>query len=236
MQTRYSRLANIEINKNYRKSVYYFFGTLTLALFVVFFGIPLASNVASILDKSKSNQITNTDKFAPPVPEIKAIPTHTKDGSITLSGNTEGSATVKINLNGEEKETDADDNGLFSINVNLKDGENEIYFTSTDQSGNSSEKTKIFKIIKDSTPPEIEITTPKDGDTFFGKKSKTITITGKTENNASLTINDRNEKVDQDGNFNVNFTLNDGTNDIVIKVKDEAGNETETSLTITFTS
>lgn len=66
----------------------------------------------------------------------------TDEGSFILTGATEPGCTVTVN--GEAAEVDAD--GLFSITLNLGDGENEFTVTATSPTGNSSKQ--VFTVEK----------------------------------------------------------------------------------------
>ena len=104
-----------------------------------------------------------------------------------------------------------------------------------DNFGNESQKSQEYKITLDNKPPTLEITKPKDGTSFFGSHQRLVSIEGKTENNASVIINDRLIIVNESGAFSYATTLNEDENHFTVKTTDKAGNSTEQSLTVNFT-
>ncbi|HCC08850.1 TPA: hypothetical protein DEP81_02600, partial [Candidatus Woesebacteria bacterium] len=126
--------------------------------------------------------------------------------------------------------------GQFSFGVTLQDGINTFAATATDQSGNQSQKSDDHQITFDKKTPDLEITSPSDGSSYFGSNQRQITITGKTETDAKVTINDRIISVDDSGIFQYTTTLNEGSNTFNVKSTDQAGNTTEKNISLNFTS
>lgn len=60
-------------------------------------------------------------------------------------------------------------------------------------------------------------------------------MTGTSEDDASLYVNDQRVIVQTDGSFRESFTLKSGDNVFKIKVVDLASNETEKEETLTYT-
>ncbi len=73
-------------------------------------------------------------------------------------------------------------------------------------------------------PPMLEIHSPENNSTV---ESNEITVKGKTKRDMFLTINDEAIRINEDGSFEVNITLSEGQNTIVIKSKhpDDIGKE-----------
>jgi len=236
MRRNYSRLARVEEAKNLRAT--FLFGTLTIGILIafVFLGLPTVAKFAGFLsDLGSSNKpIERDDMVPPPPPEVEELPEFTNQKELTVSGTTESAATAKIYVNGDPTEVVADKNGRIRVAVTLRSGENIIYGTSTDQSGNTSGDGAKFSVIFDDTAPDLEITSPTDGATYSASQ-KEIEITGKTESEVTLTINDRAVTVAEDGTFKTKLTLSDGSNQINFKAADRAGNTKELSLTVTYT-
>jgi len=63
--------------------------------------------------------------------------------------------------------------------------------------------------------------------------AQTVTIEGTVNEEARIWINERLVIVDQ-GVFRNSYRLSQGSQDIVIKAVDQAGNETETTLTLSY--
>jgi hypothetical protein len=79
--------------------------------------------------------------------------------------------------------------------------------------------------------PTIEMYSPtKDMET----EENTITITGKAENVAFISLNQRPISVDMDGLFSEKLLLSPGSNIVEIKAKDRFKKETEKTITIYY--
>lgn len=234
----YSRLTSVEERKNIRNAI--FFGILTIAaIAIVFFaGIPLLGKfTAFISDIGKgSKQIASQDTTPPAPPRFNQFSDFTNQKSVTLTGISETAANVKLTFNGREQNSLSDKDGNFTFNLDLKDGDNTFSAIAIDTAGNISQKTKDMTINYDTKSPDLSIDSPSDGASFLGSKQRQVTIQGTTESEAKLTINDRIISVDDNGKFQYTTTLNEGGNTFNIKSVDAAGNVTEKSLTLNFTS
>jgi len=232
-----SRFVNSEERKNKRKAV--LFIALTVVAFAVlyFLGIPAIGRLTALVSSLKGNdqKISSSDITPPPAPKFRNFPEYTNQQSVALYGNTEAGATVKLTFDGNPQEILSDGSGQFSFNVTLQDGENVFAAIAIDQSGNQSQKTEDHTIVFDKKTPDLEITSPSDGSSFFGSSQRQITLEGKTEATASVTVNDRIISVEEDGTFQYTTTLNEGGNTLKVISKDLAGNTTEKSLTLNFT-
>lgn len=235
---RYSRLASVEEKRNVQKAVWFVVLTLGFIVALFFLGIPILGRfVGFVSDLGKSNKpISVNDQTPPAPPKFNTIPDFTNQKSLSMSGNSEAGATVKLTFNGQDQETVADKNGGFTFsNLSLNDGENNFSATAQDPAGNLSQKTKDYIIIFDNKPPELEISSPGDGTQFFGSKQRQVTIQGVTESDVQLTANDRIVAVDDEGTFQYTTSLGDGENKFTLKAVDRAGNSTEKVLTLNFT-
>ena len=232
-----NRFVNSEAQKNKMKAVLFIALTAVAIVMLYFLGIPALGKLATFVSGLKNNnqEITSSDITPPPPPKFRNVPEFTNQQNLSVHGNTEAGATVKLTFNGADSEILADNSGQFSFNVTLESGENIFAAVAFDQSGNQSQKSDDYKIILDEKPPELEISTPTDGASFFGSSQRQTTIQGKTEPRALITINDRIIAVDEEGVFQYTTTLNEGGNTLNVKAVDQAGNTTEKSITLNFT-
>jgi hypothetical protein len=232
-----NRFVNSEERKNKRNAA--LFITLTIAAIAIlyFLGIPAIGRLTALVSSLKGNNqaINSSDITPPPPPKFRNFPEFTNQQSLTLYGNTEAGATVKLTFGGNEQEVLSDGSGQFSFNVTLQDGENIFAAIAIDQSGNQSQKSEDHKIIFDKKAPDLEVTSPSDGSSFFGSTQRQITLQGKTDAGSAITINDRIISVEEDGTFQYTTTLNEGSNTLKVKATDQAGNFTEKNLTLNFT-
>lgn len=236
MPYQYSRRVKTEEKKNIRKA--YIFIFLTIALLTVFFiyGIPTIVKFAAFLTEIKrtSTKIEVTDTTPPPPPRFEPIAEFTKEDKIDISGQTEAGASVKLTLNGKENEIVANSEGHFTYSFSLIKGENTVVAKAVDQNGNESIDSEKITVFLDKDAPPITINKPNDLDQFYGAKERQIVIEGQTEEDAVVNINGRMVVVENDGSFSYFTTLSDGANNFTIKVHDQAGNEVEKSLRVTF--
>lgn len=91
-----------------------------------------------------------------------------------------------------------------------------------------------IQIYNFQSPPKLQITEPLDNQTTT---SQYLTIKGKTEENSSLEINGSPVKINNDGTFEKEITLNEGINLITIKVRKSNNTILESTeiLKITYT-
>ncbi len=236
MVRKYSRLKATEERKNIRKAFVFAFLTIaTLAIFI-FLGIPAIAKFAAFLtDLRKSGEPVEKVDTTPPVPpKLDPLPEFTNQVRVELKGSTEPGATVVLFINNKKDEVLANKGGVFTYSLPLNKGENTISALAKDSAGNESQESSTHKITYDDEPPEIEVNSPEDGTTYYGSKQRQIVIEGKTEELASVTINDRIVVVESDGSFAFATTLTEGENSFTIKAQDSAGNATEKSITLHF--
>ncbi len=231
-------MASVEERRNFRSALLFIFLTILALVLLFFIGIPLLGKfTAFISDIGKSNKaISSDDKTPPAPPKFNTFSDFTNQKSINISGSGEAGATIKLTLNGEALENVADKSSEFIFTLNLNDGENTFFGEAIDQAGNTSQKTRDYKITFDNKEPDLEISSPTDGAQFFGSNQRQITIQGSTEPNCQVTINDRIIAVDDTGKFQFTTSLNDGENKFTVKSTDQAGNTTEKILTFAFSS
>ena len=229
------RYINTEEKTNTRKALLFILSTIACLALLYFIGIPALGKIASFVSSMKGNdKISSTDTTPPPPPKFKPFPAFSNNSDITLNGNTEAGSTVKLTLNGIENEALSDNNGGFTFNISLQDGINTFAALAIDQAGNQSQKTDDYQITLDKKSPDLEIKSPNDGASFYGSSQRQITITGISEPDTNITINDRIISVDDEGSFQYTTTLNEGSNSFNIKSSDQAGNTIEKSITLNF--
>ena len=233
---RYSRYKSIEKRKNLKRTLLYLFLTFGLIVALIFYGIPALVKISAlVLDlKQQSEPITQDDITPPAPPKLFSLPDATNSSSVEIEGSSEAGSTVVFNLNGNITETLTNNEGRFYQTLNLKLGENMLILHAVDMSGNESQKSQTHRIIYDNTPPELEITSPDDGQEFFGSRQRQIQIEGNTDPGSRVTINNRVVIVDENGRFGLTTTLSEGENNFRVKSTDIAGNETEAELTVYY--
>ena len=236
MRRVYSRLGRTEESRNIRRAVVFSFLTLAALTALLFFGIPTVAKFASFLAdlRKTSSPVEINDTTPPAPPRINPLPEATNKEVLDLSGTTENGATVILVVDGAKQEILADKDGVFTFKVNLKKGENTILAFAKDRAGNESQKSLLQTVIFDNEKPSLDISSPKDGQEFFGTRERQISIQGTTKAGSSLTINDRLVKVEDNGAFTFVTSLNEGGNSFNLKTTDKAGNTAEKTISVRF--
>jgi len=235
MKRKFSRLARKQESRNLKLAFFYGLLTFVLALGVVLFGIPLLIRLAIFLGdvRSSSLPIESQDTVSPPPPIFTTNLEATNSSRVVLAGYAEPSSSVSINLNGAlESEIVADNEGLFKTEIDLTEGTNQIEAIAKDQAGNESAQSNSLKIVLDDDLPELELTFPEEEEAIVHEEK--VNLTGKTETEAVLIINERLVIIDREGNFEYPVSLKEGDNEIMLVVEDKAGNKTEKIITINY--
>lgn len=215
------------------------FTSFALLISLIFFGVPILSRFASFVAdlRSSSAPVLLEDKTPPAPPVFEGpFPLNTDQKELKITGRAEAGSSVKVFHNsGQIFESIIDETSKFTFTLKLQQGANIIWGTSTDKSGNTSWESPKTTIYSDNQPPPLEITSPKDGENFFGPEGKTIIVGGSTETGAKVLVSDRLAIVGNEGKFSINLILAEGENNILVVATDEAQNKTEKNLKVTYT-
>ena len=227
-------LSEEELYSRFVKTVILLFSILTLSIFAFVFLGPTIGSIFGLISVHR-NETGKEDTIPPAPPVFSNAPKATKEKAIKLSGVSEPGATLKLFVNGPVKATaTADKEGSFIItDLVLIEGKNLIFAKAEDQQGNESEKSTTLTIVRDSKKPEIKILEPSNGATVRNLNSR-ITVKGKINEKASVTVNDRKAIVKADNSFEIVLGITEGSVVIKVKAVDEAGNEKTESITVTF--
>jgi hypothetical protein len=236
MRQSYSRLTRIEERRNLKKAIFYILATITLIIVFVILGLPTIAKLAGFLTNIRNSNlpVEKNDITPPAPPQIEAPLEYTNRDRVEIKGTAEAGATVIINANNSKNEVIATKDGLFSYTFSLRKGENTISATAKDTAGNESQPSDIYIVTLDNEPPTVEVTSPQDGENFYGSRQRQILIEGKTSDAASLTINGRIIILENDGTFAYAVSLQEGDNNFEITAKDLAGNEATSRLTVHY--
>ncbi len=203
----------------------------------VFWILPaLINGIGFFTDIFKSSkhktQVSENATLAPPVFNIPFEATNT--GQLTFTGFATPNTKVELYLDNELRETlKTSFDGSFTFqNIDLALGTNNIFGKTLDDKNKESLPSKTIQLLYDGEKPKLELTEPEDGRQVQGTRQ--LNVSGVTDPDAQIYINDSQVIVKSDGTFTNQFNLSDGDNNIIIKAKDKAGNTTELARKIHF--
>ncbi len=143
--------------------------------------------------------------------------------NVTVEGTTESQATVVVN-----GKTCQLDYGMFSIDVPLEYGLNQLVITSTDRAGNVA---TVYRMVHmDDVIPELKVRAPRPG-SATDRERITVSGTVTDENTVRVFVNNLTADV-VDGSWVREVFLVEGSNTIGIRALDIAGNSVSTSVTV----
>lgn len=231
-----SRLRRFEEKREKRRTVLAISGTLAVLAFLGFFGLRLLEGFSLFLDKlhgATPQQQTQNQLILPPVldPPVEA----TNSGTITISGRGQADLTFIMYVNEKEfKKLPVPKDGNVSVaNVPLEEGNNAISAKQTDDKGNLSDLSHVVTVKMKKGRPTLDISSPTDGAIFFADKN-IVTVSGKTDPENQVTVNDRFVVVGSDGFFDYTAHLSQGDNTLKIVATDDAGNQTTAERKVTY--
>lgn len=226
-----SRLSRYEEKRVRKHIILTLLASILLIVFLVVVGIPLLVRVSVFFGSTKAGIISAKDTTPPFPPTLDDLPSATNSARIILKGYGETEGTVRVFLNNEEfVKTLIEQDGAFTTDIKLTKGKNYLTATITDSAGNSSGQTNPILIYYLDKGPKLDIAQPEDN----AKVSLTeLTIQGVTDENATVTINDRFVTVNTDGSFEFPHRLSDGENTLTIIATDMAGNQTKVERKVT---
>ncbi len=233
----HSRSTRRYVKKSRRK----FFFSIILVIIILYATInwilpPFITSLGFVTDffrdkNSKGQNISENPTLAPPVLNIPFEATNT--AQIEISGYTVPDTKVEIYLDDDlQTSVNSNSDGNFTVTINLVLGTNNIYGKTLDENNQSSLPSKTIRVIYDNEKPPLEVNSPQDGQTFQGERK--ITVSGKTEPKAYVSVNDTRVIIDNEGGFSHTYSLNDGENTLIIKASDSASNTAETIKKVTF--
>jgi len=231
---RRSRLSKT-LEKKTRKTLVLSIIGIVIVLFLLFrYGLDILVNFSLFISgqKSSSSIIPNKiDFIAPPI--LNPLSPATNSANIVISGKALKDQTIYLYINNRGvDQTEVDKNGDFVFEETLKEEDNLIR-VKAEYNGKKSEYSDEFNVVFKNSPPSLEISSPKDGDSFK-KDQNTIVVSGKTDQGVSVTVNGFWAVIDDNNNFSYKLSLQGGDNQIKIVATDLAGNKTEKELKVNY--
>lgn len=208
---------------------------LILLAIVVYFTPQLLVRLSLFFTKDIAKVIQEEDREKISFPPIlESVPQATNSAEFKIKGFAQEAGEIEIYINDILKKTaSTNSKGEFEAKVNLFVGDNEIRVRSIASEGIKSEFSKAVQVLYQKGKPSLKVEEPEDNKHFSGDEKK-ITISGKTDSDNELRINDRWAVVRSDGSFSFQLTLAEGENKIAIVARDLAGNTTAVERTVTY--
>jgi glucodextranase-like protein len=233
-----SRLKRLEERKNKKQAIQFGLLSVGFILLLIFIIFPLFIKVTGTIGDARSSgsQIDKGDIIAPAPPNLISQFEATSSALVNLSGYSESGSTVYLMVNGNDlADILIEEDGSFKFeDIALTQGPNEIYCYAKDQAENQSQDSRKLEIIFDSQAPDLEISSPNDGDKFYDDE-KELVVAGTTDNDATIRVNGYISTVDNEGNFVKKIQLKNGENEIKVEASDDAGNKTEETIKVSYT-
>jgi hypothetical protein len=234
---RKTRLTKLEEKRNFKQA--FIFGLLSIILLFVFLiiGLPALIKLAIFIgEKKAATPIKEENGITLQAPVFDYLPEATNSAFLNLKGFAQEETKVEIILNGEKlKEVTPDEEGEFELKgITLQSGKNKIKARTIDKNDHQSDFSQEVVIVLDNQAPSLAISQPEDGDKFFDKERE-IMLSGQTEKEATVYVNNRLALVDKEGGFSLNYELAEGDNQLKFTAFDLAGNKTEKEITVSYT-
>lgn len=225
----YSRFRRHQEREQKRRLTLGIIGTVGVLVFLALFGVRILIGFSLLVDKLRGGspeQSTISESLILP-PILYPLPEATPSASLTVEGTGQTGATVILYVNeGEAKKTIVTSDGSFHFqDVTLTEGINTISAKQKGEGDTTSELSNVLTVRVKRTPPALELTTPQDNATVTGD-SNLVRVSGKTEEDASVSINGRFAVVHSDGTFSYDYPLSSGDNTLRVVATDPAGNQT----------
>lgn len=236
---RSSRLARTSEKQNKKQALFFTIGIIVLIGILLQFGpllINLFGNAIYTIrggDKSDNSQLVGKELLQPPT--LSGIPDATQSAKINFNGYApDKSGNIEVFVNNElTKEISITDKLDFSAqNIPLTKGTNTIKarFSKGDKTSGFSPE---FQVNYLNDKPKLEISFPIDNATLT-RADKTITVTGQTDTDNTVSVNSFRAIVGNDGKFSYQLTLNDGDNHIIIEAQNPAGIISQKEIKVTY--
>ena len=136
---------------------------------------------------------------------------------------------TSLTVNG--REATVDEEGRYSVDVLLEEGENTLLIEATDGVGNVA--TIDREVYLKTRPPALSLSSVSEG---MEIDEPSLLVVGQTEVGASLTLNGRMVAVDSQGGFNGLVNLVEGNNLVKAEALDRAGNAATLSRRVVYAS
>lgn len=233
---RRSRLNKNTEKKTQKTIILSVLGIIVVLFLLLKFGVEILVNFSLFVTGSKnqnaSENITNQINFiAPPI--LNSLPSATNSAHVVISGKATAQRTVNLYINSKKvDQVETEKDGSFTFRQSLKKGSNQIK-AKVEYKDKESDFSNVLSIIYSDTDPNLEISSPTDGQSF-SKDQNNLNVTGKTDSGVTITVNGFWALIDESNSFSYTLPLQNGENLIKIIAIDQAGNKTEKEIKVNY--
>jgi len=232
-----SRLRNYQDRKERRQIFLTLGGIVGVFLFLAIFGVRILVAFSLFVDQLRGSTPKDQQQSQTIIlsPQLDPLPTAVNSTEIQITGKAKGDVTILLYVNEDQTEkikVNQDASFTFS-NVKLREGTNTISAKAMDEKNNTSDLSEVLMVQVKKSKPTLDILNPSDNAQISGETGVT-TVNGKTDQDNSVTVNDRFVVVKSDGSFSYDLSLKEGEQTITIVAKDIAGNETIIERKVTY--
>jgi hypothetical protein len=233
----FSRLNRLQDRKEKRRLVLSIAGIIAIFVLILLFGVKALIGFSLLVEKLRGGSPTSTQQSQTLIlpPTIDSPNTATNSATISITGKGQAGLTLILYVNNKEHSQlpVKSDNTFVVPNVTLINGTNTVSAKLTDAKGNLSDLSNIVSVTYGNTPPKLIISDPADNTTVSADPN-TVTINGMTDDNVTVTVNDRMVVIKTDNSFSYSYPLNEGDNILNIVATDAAGNQTAIQRKVTY--
>lgn len=217
------------------------YGVITIGILALlfYFAPSLISSIGSFWltvngNKTSLNQDSTKTASSPELPpQIETLPLYTNKDLLEIKGTATAGHLVEVWLNKEKlgETVVGNDNQFNYLNIRLIEGDNKIEVYSKTLEGTRSNPSSTI-INYDRRPPKLELN-PPNADTSVAKETTQVTISGTSDSDALITVNDIQVVVNANGGFSKVVGITDGVNPIKVEATDQANNKKKIEFKIT---
>lgn len=233
----YSRLSRVQDRKEKQRLILAIAGIVGIFILILLFGVKALIGFSLLVEKLRGTSPTTAQQVQTIIlpPTLDPPPGATNSATISVSGKGQTGLTLILYVNSKEfKQTPVKDDGTFLVSsVPLISGTNTISAKLTDTKGTLSDLSNIVSVTYGNTPPKLVVSDPTDNSTVSGD-TNSVTVNGMTDDNVTVTINDRMVVIKTDNSFSYSYPLNEGDNILNIVATDASGNQTAVQRKVTY--
>ena len=231
-----ARFQHHQQKKYFHQILFYLSLLILIIIFIATIGIKLIINITLFIaefshqnrDESVKKTV-NTEFFLPP--EILDLPSATNSGKVHITGRATGEKNLILYVNNKlDKEITLRED-FFETDIDLNPGENSIYLILENPKTKEKKQSGTYRVIYKNEKPKLEIISPKDQEKVTRDE---IVVTGQTDKEVFVKINDLPVVVDAEAKFSYTLRLNEGENKIKIEAEDIAENIETKNLTVFY--